>query len=100
MIVFIKIWQEGDYLPLPIATYMDKITKIVDVETDLFEAYSNWSVTKCPVMTKILFHAPWGLAALLRGDTEKITMLEKITEWICLQWWGITQSFAMLLFAI
>ena len=29
---------------------------------------------------------------------EKINLLEKIGEWKCLQWWGITQSFATLLF--
>ena len=28
---------------------------------------------------------------------EKINLLEKIGEWKCLQWRGITQSFAMLL---
>ena len=49
-------------------------------------------------MTKMLFHAPWGVAALLRGDTEKISLLEKIGGWKCLQWRDITQSFAMLLF--
>ena len=43
MIVLIKIWPEGDYQPLPMATYMHKLTKIVYVETDLWEAYSNWS---------------------------------------------------------
>ena len=32
MIVLIKIWPEGDYLPLLIATYMHKITKIVHVD--------------------------------------------------------------------
>ena len=30
-------------------------------------------------------------------DTEKINLLEKIGEWKCLPWWGITQSFAILL---
>ena len=29
------------------------------------------------VKTYILFHAPWGLAALLRVDSEKINLLEK-----------------------
>ena len=29
---------------------------------------------------------------------ENINLLEKIGEWKCLQWRGITQSFAMLLF--
>ena len=35
---------------------------------------------KCHVKTYILFYAPWGLAALLRVDTEKIDLLEKIGE--------------------
>ena len=30
----------------------------------------------CLVMTKILFHAPLDLAALVRGDTVKINLLE------------------------
>ena len=34
----------------------------------------------CLVMKKILFHAPFGLAALLRGDTVKINLLEKTCE--------------------
>ena len=50
---------------------------------------------KCLVKTRILFQAPRGLAALLRVDTEKINLLEKVGEWKCLQWRGITQSFAM-----
>ena len=53
---------------------------------------------KCLVKTYILIHAPRGLAALLRVDTEKINLLEKIGERKCLQWRDITQSFAMLLF--
>ena len=48
-------------------------------------------------MIKILFHDPWGLADLLRGDPEKIKLLEKIGEWKYFYMWGIMQLFAMLL---
>ena len=47
-----------------------------------------------------MFHAPWGLASLLRVDTEKINLLEKIGEWKNLQLRGITQSFAMFSFLL
>ena len=38
--------DQGTYLPLPIATYMYKSLKLynlIRVESDLLEAYSNWS---------------------------------------------------------
>ena len=50
------------------------------MESDLSEADQSYEVVrvmKCLVMTKILFHAPQGLDALLRVDTEKINLLEK-----------------------
>ena len=52
-------------------------------------------VMKYLIITKNLFYAPGGLAALLRGD-KKIKLFEKIGEWKCLR--GITRSFVMLLF--
>ena len=51
-------------------------------------------VMKCPAMTKIRFYGVW--MPLPCGNKEK-NKSGKSTSEICLQWWGFTLSFAMLL---
>ena len=61
-----------------------KLCNMIRVESDLLEAYRPRVTTdhsyEVSYHDKKNFHAPSGLAALLRGDTETIMLLEKIGE--------------------
>ena len=85
-----------NYLPLPIATYMHKVTKIVYVETDLSEAYQSYEVSchdKNSVPCPLRFSCP----AQRRYTENKYVRENRRVKMFAVGLGDIMQSFAMLL---